>query len=354
MEKITKSDKEWATLLEPEAYQVTRRAGTERAFTGKYHDYKGGGQFTCICCGHLLFEANTKFDSGTGWPSFWQPATSESVYEKPDYSLFRKRTEILCAKCDAHLGHSFPDGPKPTGIRYCINSASLNLTEDQVYCESCAKFLADRYVEGTCPHCNYNGARGDQCDKCGKLLQPQELLSPICAHCHNRPVRKPTSHLYIDLPKLSDKIAGFAKKAGASGNWTLNAVTTTEGWLRKGLEARPITRDLTWGVPVPHKGYESKVFYVWFDAPIGYVSQTKRHLPDRWEYWWKNPDGTELYQFMAKDNIPFHTVMFPAYQIASGEDWTMLHHISSTEYLNYEGTKFSKSLGIGVFGNNVR
>ena len=143
------------------------------------------------------------------------------------------------------------------------------------------------------------------------------------------------------------------EKASVDGFWAKNAIQLTNSWIRDGLRERCITRDLKWGIPVPKPGYENKVFYVWFDAPIGYISITANYTDD-WKKWWQSPEDTELFQFIGKDNIPFHTVIFPSSLLATGEKWTMLHHMSSTEYLNYEGGKFSKSLGIGVFGNDVQ
>lgn len=224
---------------------------------------------------------------------------------------------------------------------------------EQLYCEHDHRFLADRLVEGTCPKCGAEGARGDQCDTCGSLLDPTDLIEPVCGVCKNTPVLKRTKHLYIDLPKALPLLETWLNTASVEGFWARNAIQTTRSWIRDGLKERAITRDLKWGIPVPKEGYEDKVFYVWFDAPIGYISITAAFTED-WKSWWHNPEEVELYQFIGKDNIPFHTVIFPTTLLATQEPWTLLHHMSSSEYLNYEGGKFSKSKGLGVFGNDVQ
>lgn len=226
-------------------------------------------------------------------------------------------------------------------------------TMQQLYCDTCQRFLADRFVEGSCPYCNYDSARGDQCENCGKLLNPTELLDPKCKVCKTAPRIRDTDHLFLELPLLKDKLEAYINEMSVAGGWSQNAIQATNAWLREGLKPRCITRDLKWGVPVPHEKYKDKVFYVWFDAPIGYVSITACYTTE-WEKWWKNPEEVELFQFMGKDNVPFHTVMFPSTLLGTGQNWTLMKTISVTEYLNYESGKFSKSKGIGVFGNDAK
>ncbi|KAJ7931585.1 tRNA synthetases class I (M)-domain-containing protein [Mycena leptocephala] len=223
------------------------------------------------------------------------------------------------------------------------NLGKHNLLEKQekaqTYCEGCPKFLADRFVEGICPHCGYEDARGDQCDNCTRTLDAIELIKPRCLVDKTHTVTTRTSaHMYFRLNEVQPRTMDWIKHAR----------------LISGLYPTPLTRDLKWGVPVPIEGddefgMKGKVLYVWFDAPIGYSSITANYTPE-WKKWWFNPKDVTLYQFMGKDNVYFHTVYWPSVQLGDGRDWTMLHHINSTEYLNYEGGKFSKSRGRGVFG----
>lgn len=246
-------------------------------------------------------------------------------------------------------------------------------TTKQLFCPKCQMFLADRYVNGTCPKCGSEEARGDQCDKCGALLDPTDLQNPRCSTCGTTPEIRETKHLYIDLPGIAPKLEEWIDKVSVEGKWSDNALRMAKAWIRDGLNERAITRDLKWGIPVPKAGYENKVFYVWFDAPIGYISITKQ-LEDElkaagkpsfdYRSWWlpeeagasssANAGEVKLFQFIGKDNIPFHTVIFPCSLLGGGRNWTKLYHMSSTEFLNYEDGKFSKSRGVGVFGTDAK
>jgi methionyl-tRNA synthetase len=226
-------------------------------------------------------------------------------------------------------------------------------TTQQPYCAQHKGFLADRFVEGECPLCAYPDARGDQCDKCGHLLNPLDLKNPKCKLDGATPEARDTKHIYLLLDKLQDAVAEWSKKSGTEGGWSENGISITKKWIDEGLKPRGITRDLKWGTAVPLDGYDDKVLYVWFDACIGYVSITATYT-EHWEKWWRNPEQVKLYQFMGKDNVPFHTVVFPSSQLGTGDKWTMLNHLSTTEYLNYERGKFSKSRGVGVFGTSAK
>ncbi|KAI5986537.1 tRNA synthetases class I (M)-domain-containing protein [Pisolithus albus] len=237
--------------------------------------------------------------------------------------------------------------------------------KEQTYCDGCAKFLADRYVEGICPHCGFPDARGDQCDGCSRTLDAIDLIEPRCLlDKSHQVVTRSSSHMYFKLDAIQPRLEEWIKESYKKGKWSPNATINTEGEIvdariRSGLHPTPVTRDLTWGVPIPPLGREDdkemdgKVLYVWFDAVNGYASITANYTPE-WQQWWHNPENVKLYQFMGKDNVYFHTIYFPGMLLADGRNWTMLHHVSTTEYLNYEGGKFSKSKNRGVFGPQAR
>ncbi|EKM78800.1 hypothetical protein AGABI1DRAFT_75303 [Agaricus bisporus var. burnettii JB137-S8] len=235
--------------------------------------------------------------------------------------------------------------------------------KEQTYCEGCSKFLADRFVEGICPHCGFDDARGDQCDGCTRTLDAIELVKPRCLIDRtHKVVTRISIHMYLKLNEIQPRTEEWIKQSWKAGRWSPNSVINNgeiiDARMKSGLLPTPLTRDLSWGVPVPIEGEDvhgmkGKVLYVWFDAPIGYPSITANISPE-WKQWWFNPKDVKLYQFMGKDNVYFHTVYFPSIQIGDGRDWTKLHHLSTTEYLNYEGGKFSKSKNRGVFGPAVK
>ena len=211
---------------------------------------------------------------------------------------------------------------------------------EQLYCDKCKRFLSDRYVVGICPQCGEE-TNADQCEHCGALQEPTELKSPRCAICGSPAVLRKSKHLFLDLPKFSPKLKEWLSTkafwAPNVRNWALS--------LAGDLKPRCITRDLKWGVKVPLKGFEDKVFYVWFDAPIGYISITK-DWSGEWHEWWTG-DDVRLVHFLGKDNIPFHTIIFPAMLMGTNE-FILPYNVVGAEYLNYEGRKFSKSKGVGV------
>ena len=216
-------------------------------------------------------------------------------------------------------------------------------TEDvteQFYDEEAKQFLADRYITGTCPNCGYDNAYGDQCEKCGRASSPSELLKPRSALTGNSPILKETKNWYLPLDKLQDE---FLNKWVESRkiSWKSSVYGQCNSWLKEGLKPRAMTRDLDWGVPVPVKDAEGKVMYVWFDAPIGYITATKEAAGADWEKWWMDPE-TELTHFLGKDNIVFHTIIFPAMLHAHG-DFILPTNVPANEFLNLEGDKISTS-----------
>ena len=219
---------------------------------------------------------------------------------------------------------------------------------EQYYDPEAKTFLADRYIVGTCPKCGAEGAYGDQCEKCGSTLSPEELLNPKSKLSGAEPVKKKTSHWYLPLDRyegwLSDWILGSHKE------WRSNVYGQCKSWIDGGLQPRAVSRDLEWGVPVPVEGAEGKVLYVWFDAPIGYISNTQELLPQSWEQWWKN-DETRLVHFIGKDNIVFHCIVFPSMLKAYGDGYILPDNVPANEFLNLEGDKISTSRNWAVWAH---
>lgn len=213
------------------------------------------------------------------------------------------------------------------------------------------RFLPDRYVVGTCPKCGYTAARGDQCENCTSVLNPVDLIEPRSAvsGSTNLEVRS-SKHLFLRLDNLSDEVRAWVE---THPNWPVLTKSIAMKWLNEGLQSRGITRDLKWGVPVPKAGFEDKVFYVWFDAPIGYLAATKAWANQDdsrdWLSWWQPADEVRYVQFMAKDNLPFHTIMWPAMVLGTRQPWQQADYIKGFNWLNYYGGKFSTSSKRGVF-----
>ena len=230
-------------------------------------------------------------------------------------------------------------------------------TIKQVYSVDDKQFLADRYITGTCPYCGYDKARGDQCENCTKVLEPTQLINPrstISGSTHLE-VRE-TKHLFLNLPKIERRLAEWVKSKEPF--WPDVAYSIAQKWLKEGLQERCITRDLKWGFPVNKAGYEDKVFYVWFDAPIGYIGITKQWADEKplerdWKKWWLDAQDVRYVEFMGKDNVPFHSIMFPATLLGTGENWTFVDYLKGMSYLTFEGGKFSKSEHRGVFADKA-
>ncbi|MBF8263114.1 MAG: methionyl-tRNA synthetase [Parachlamydiales bacterium] len=226
-------------------------------------------------------------------------------------------------------------------------------TIEQFYSEKDQRFLPDRYVQGTCPHCGYEQARGDQCDGCCELLDPAELINPYSSLSGDRAIKlRTTEHFFLRLSGLQETIEEWVK----TRTWSRATQGIALKWIKEGLKDRCITRDLKWGIPVPLEGYEDKVFYVWFDAPNAYIGITQdwaeqENNPLEWERWWKPSDPQDVHytQFMAKDNVPFHAIFWPAVLLAIDKNWKLVDTLHSFSWLNYEDGKFSTSRGRGIF-----
>ncbi|MGQ4833007.1 MAG: methionine--tRNA ligase [Candidatus Asgardarchaeia archaeon] len=226
--------------------------------------------------------------------------------------------------------------------------------QQMLYCPNCKRFLPDRFVEGTCPYCGYEQARGDQCDKCGRLLEPTQLINPHCVICGATPEIRETKHWFFNLTAFEKKLYEYIKN---NKNFPDNARNFSIQMIKDGLKPRSVTRDNKWGIPAPFEGAEDKTIYVWMEAVLGYISATiewskKIGNPEKWKEFWFDKDTKSVY-FIGKDNIPFHTIIFPALLMATHEDYNLPWNIVSTEYLQFEGQKFSKSRGIGIWADEA-
>lgn len=219
---------------------------------------------------------------------------------------------------------------------------------EQYYDPEAGAFLADRYIVGTCPKCGAEGAYGDQCEKCGSTLSPEELINPKSKLSGAVPVKKKTTHWYLPLQDYEQWLREWI--LDGHKEWRSNVYGQVKSWLDGGLQPRAVTRDLDWGVPVPVNGAEGKVLYVWFDAPIGYISNTQELLPDSWETWWKSQD-TKLVHFIGKDNIVFHCIVFPSMLKAYGDGYILPENVPANEFLNLEGDKISTSRNWAVWAH---
>ena len=255
-----------------------------------------------------------------------------------------------------HFGRSSSSRNRELTQHFCSQLDAEGLIEEretrQVYSREDGRYLPDRYIVGTCPHCGYEGARGDQCENCTRVLDPPDLIDPRSAISNSKDLEiRQTKHLFLLQSRLSDRLESWID---SRTNWPSLVTSIAKKWLTEGLHDRGITRDLKWGVPVDRPGFEDKVFYVWFDAPIEYIAATWEWAdedPDRrdWRSWWFEAADVRYVQFMAKDNVPFHTISFPGTILGSAEPWKLVDFIKGFNWLTYYGGKFSTSQKRGVF-----
>ncbi len=224
-------------------------------------------------------------------------------------------------------------------------------TVSQPYCPQCKRFLPDRYVEGTCPYCKSTGARGDQCDDCGKTLNPEDLLTPRCRLCGATPQFKDSEHFFLKLSAFQDRLSAWV---GEQSHWRPNVYNFTQRYLKEGLKDRAITRDIEWGIPVPVDGFEDKRIYVWFEAVIGYLSASKEWAAaegdeEKWRTFWEKAKDLKSYYFIGKDNIPFHTLIWPAMLMGYDDGLMLPSDVPANEFLTIEGRKLSTSRNWAVW-----
>ncbi|MGH2575920.1 MAG: methionine--tRNA ligase, partial [Ignavibacteria bacterium] len=287
--------------------------------------------------------------------AYKENVTPKEIIDKYHYAN-KKSFEDLDISFDIYSRTS-NDIHTKTAQEFFLNLYNKNIlyskTEKQLFSVKENRFLADRFVEGTCPVCGYDEARGDQCENCGSNLSPLELINPKSKITGDTPVIKESTHLYFPLSKYQQKLEEWIN---SKTYWKPNVLNYCKGWFKTGLQDRAVTRDLKWGVKVPVEEYEDKIIYVWIEAPVGYISATKelfieRKTPDKWKDYWCD-QNTRLIHFLGKDNIIFHSLIFPAMLMAHG-DFVLPDNIPANEFMNLGGSKQSKSRGHAVYVKDV-
>ena len=285
--------------------------------------------------------------------------SAKEIGMKPEEFIHTMNTKIkeiaekLCISFDKFSGTN-TETHKETTVDFFNeiykNGYTVEKESTMLYCEHDKIALADRFVYGTCPYCGYEKAYGDQCDQCGKTYELDDLKSPKCSFCGKDAVKKSTKHIYVALDKIQPELQKWVESK--KDVWRPHVYSMTNKWFKEGLKPRCITRDIPWGIKVPLKDYQDKVFYVWFDAPIGYISITRElggdeMVKDRWQ----NKD-CKIYNFIGKDNIDFHAIFFPSMELAC-KKYNLAENVVGFNFLNFEGQKFSKSKKVGIFCNNL-
>ncbi|MDR2099003.1 MAG: methionine--tRNA ligase [Rickettsiales bacterium] len=324
-------------FLPADAYaRYNRMIGNEVLFIGGTDEHGSPNEIGAEKAGMDVYDYVTKYHD-----------MHRAIYEKFEFSFdyFGRTSSPNCTELTQRIAREL--------------SAAGFIGEretEQMYSIDDGRFLADRYVEGTCPYCGYEKARGDQCEMCTKLLDPKDLINPRSAISGSRNLEfRKTKHLYLLLSKLQGQIRGWVD----TRDWQKLTKGIAYKWLDEGLSDRAITRDLKWGVPVPQDAFpdmKDKVFYVWFDAPIGYISMTKDALGEGYRKWWMLSEGAKdvkYVEFMGKDNVPFHSVFFPGMLIGTGRDYKLVDELKGLGFLNFAGGKFSKSENRGIFAEQA-
>lgn len=297
----------------------------------------------------VVYVSGTDDHGTTSYISAKEAGLDTSEYIAQMNAKMKACADTLCIDFDIFSGTNTKTHEAVTKDFFeCIhkNGFTEEKKSTMLYCQHDKIALADRFVRGTCPYCGYDKAYGDQCDKCGKTYELDDLIAPKCSFCGQDAVKKETKHIYISLDKLQPQLQKWVESK--KDVWRPHVYSMTNKWFKEGLKPRCITRDLPWGIKVPLQGFEDKVFYVWFDAPIGYISITKElggdeMVKDRWQN-----DDCQVYNFIGKDNIDFHAVFFPSMNLAC-KKYNLPTNVVGFNFLNFEGQKFSKSNHIGIF-----